>query len=232
MKAHACVGQVSSSVVASGFGRAVAPLNPRAKTSLLWALALVLAMPACGDVVREGRSPVSLVVDKLEAAPSGGFGKDIFTTVLFSDVIVNVTSPSPCTTEAPCPTVYSDVGRATVHLEPKDVSVAPTSNNQVTIRRIHIAYRRADGRNTPGVDVPYGVDEAVTVTVPPSGLQTVTFEMVRHVAKEEPPLVQLQRNPSIINTIADVTLYGADLVGNEIVATGSLSIEFGNFGDQ
>jgi hypothetical protein len=55
---------------------------------------------------------------------------------------------------------------------------------------------------------------------------------VRHVAKEESPLVQLVANPNIINTIAEVTFYGRDQVGNDISATGSISIEFGNFGDQ
>jgi hypothetical protein len=55
--------------------------------------------------------------------------------------------------------------------------------------------------------------------------------MVRHVAKEESPLVQLIRNPQIISTIAHVTFYGRDAVGNEISVTGSIGIEFGNFGD-
>ena len=49
--------------------------------------------------------------------------------------------------------------------------------------------------------------------------------------KEEPPLVQLVANPSIIHTIAEVTFYGTDLVGNAVTVTGSMSIEFGNFGD-
>ena len=36
----------------------------------------------------------------------------------------------------------------------------------------------------------------------------------------------------LINAIADVTFYGRDQVGNDISVTGSISIEFGNFGDQ
>ena len=57
------------------------------------------------------------------------------------------------------------------------------------------------------------------------------FEIVRHVAKGETPLVQMIANLNIINAVADVTLYGTDLVGNDVSATGSISIEFGNFGD-
>ena len=54
---------------------------------------------------------------------------------------------------------------------------------------------------------------------------------MRHTAKEESPLVQLKTNGVIISTIADVTFYGRDQVGNEISVTGSIRIDFGNFGD-
>jgi hypothetical protein len=120
----------------------------------------------------------------------------------------------------------------TLHLVPKDFLIEPTSNNQVTLTRYHVTYRRADGRNTPGLDVPFGFDGAATGTVPPTGALTLSFELVRHVAKQESPLAQLVLSPNIINTIADVTFYGTDLVGNAVSASGSMSIEFGNFGDR
>jgi hypothetical protein len=194
-------------------------------------IAVFAATASCGDVVRSGRSPVLLVMDSLTGAPSGGHGAGAFTQTLQSDVIVFLSSPAPCTPEAQCPAVFSDSGQAVLRLVPKDISVAPTSNNAVTITRYHISFRRADGRNVPGTDVPYGYDGAVTATVGESGTTTISFELVRHVTKEEPPLVQLTVNPSIIHTIAEVTFYGADLVGNAITVTGIMSIEFGNFGD-
>ena len=80
--------------------------------------------------------------------------------------------------------------------------------------------------------MPYGFDGAVTATVPADGAATMGFELVRHVAKEESPLVQLIANPQIITAIAEITFYGRDQVGNDISVTGSISIEFGNFGDQ
>ena len=46
------------------------------------------------------------------------------------------------------------------------------------------------------------------------------------------PLVQLVANGVIISTIADITFYGQDLVGNEISVKGSMLIDFGNFGDR
>jgi len=97
---------------------------------------------------------------------------------------------------------------------------------------VHIKYVRADGRNIQGIDVPYEFDAAATATVPATGTVTVGFQLVRHDAKMESPLVQLKTNGVIITTIAQVTLYGRDQVGNDISATGSLEVDFGNFGDQ
>jgi hypothetical protein len=194
-------------------------------------LVLAAASTSCGDVVRSGRAPVLLVIDSLAGAPGGGHGAGTFTQTLQSDVIVLVSSPPPCTPAAQCPSVFSDSGQAVLRLVPKNISVAPTESNAVTITRYHISFRRADGRNIPGQDVPYGYDGAVTATVAETGATTINFELIRHVTKEESPLVQLTVNPSIILTIAEITFYGTDLVGNAVTATGSMSIEFGNFGD-
>jgi len=180
-------------------------------------------------VVREGRSPVYLVIDSLQAAQ--GNKPTTLGGQLISDVITNVITPAPCSAAAPCPTVFNDQGSVVFRLTPKDVGIAPTTNNQVTITRYRVTYKRADGRNTPGVDVPYGFDGAITGTVPATGTATFGFELVRHVAKEESPLVQLIANPQIINAIADVVFFGRDQVGNDISASGSISIQFGNFGD-
>jgi hypothetical protein len=173
-----------------------------------------------------------LVIDSLQGAPGGGHGANTFGGTLFSDVITLVTQPAPCAPENPCATVFSDSGQVVLHLAMKDATVAPTSNNAVTITRYVVNYRRNDGRNTPGVDVPYSFDGAVTGTVNGTTSTTLTFELVRHQAKETGPLVQLISNGNIITTIADVTFYGKDQVGNDVSVTGSIVIEFGNFGDQ
>ena len=108
---------------------------------------------------------------------------------------------------------------------------APSTNNAVTISRFHVEYVRADGRNTPGVDVPYPFDNAVTGTVTAGGQRTLGFEIVRSVAKREAPLVQLIDSANVISTIARVTFYGRDQVGNDVSVTGSIQIDFANFGD-
>ncbi len=190
--------------------------------------AAALANASCGDVVRSSRAPVMLVIQSMQAAQ--GNAPTTFFAFLNSDVLNFVTSPSPCSAESPCPTVFNDPGQATVTVVMKDVSITPTTNNQVTINRYHVSYTRADGRNTPGVDVPYGFDGGATVTVAPGATATIGFDLVKHTAKEEAPLVQLINGQNLISVIATVTLYGTDLVGNEVSATGTIQITFGNFG--
>jgi hypothetical protein len=198
----------------------------------IFALAAATAAASCGDAAREGRAPVSLVLNQLTASAGGGHNANQQSATLFSDVIVNVTSPDPCSALKPCPTIFADSGSATMSLQSKNPTIAPSGINAVTIDRVHIEYVRADGHNTPGVDVPFAFDGAVTATVPASGTAGVSFEIVRHAAKEESPLIQLISSPTIITTICHVTFYGHDQAGNAINVTGSIQIDFGNFGDQ
>jgi hypothetical protein len=192
--------------------------------------ALVAASTSCGDVVRDGKSPVLLVIDSLTAAAGAS---TTFGTNLFSDVQTIVTTGGVCSITNPCPTVFADNGRVALRIVPKDVVglASPTTNNEVTITRYHVKYTRADGRNTQGVDVPYEFDGVVTVTVPVGQGASVGFELVRHTAKEEPPLVQLITSRTIITSLVEVTFYGKDRVGNDVSVTGSILVEFGNFGD-
>jgi hypothetical protein len=197
--------------------------------------ALAAVFASCGDVARQGRAPVFLVIDRLEGG-RGGPDEPEFTGTLFSDVITLVTEPAPCSETTPCATVFPDSGRVTLRIVPKDIGtpLVPTvlsTNNEVTINRYRVTYRRADGRNTPGIDVPFPFDGAVTGTVPISGSIGLAFELVRHVAKNEAPLVQLKTSAKIIATIAEVSLYGEDRVGNDVSVSGTILIEFGNFGD-
>ena len=202
----------------------------------LAAAVMVAATTSCGSVVRDGRAPVFLVVDKLLAI-RGAATPGTPSTPLVSDVITNVTSPAPCSDASPCPTIFGDSGIVTLRLTPKDIgavgaTVTPSTNNEVTITRVHVSYRRTDNRNVEGVDVPYGFDTGATVTVPASGTVDLPFELVRNTAKSEAPLIQLKNNGVIMTAIADVTFYGQDRVGNAISVTGSIGVDFGNFGDQ
>ena len=209
----------------------------RHTSRLIVLAALAAASVSCGDVVRQGSSPVYLVIDSITATRGGGQSTTAATNLL-SDVITNITSPAPCTPANPCPTIFDDTASVTLRAPLKNIgsdptnTLAPTTNNEVTINRIHVEYVRADGRNTPGVDVPFGFDSGLTGTIPAGGTLSIGFELVRNVAKQEAPLVQLRTSSNFINAIAVITFYGTDRTGNAVQVTGQMSIEFGNFGDQ
>jgi hypothetical protein len=134
--------------------------------------------------------------------------------------------------------VLNDLARATFRLTLKNPGVptaplGPSTLNEVTLTRYRVRYIRTDGRNTPGVHVPYGFDGALTVTIPANGTADAVFELVRHSAKEEPPLRQLTNmgGASLINAIAEITFFGQDIAGNEVTVTSSISVNFGDFAD-
>ena len=207
----------------------------RIASRLFAAAALVAASISCGSVVRSSRAPVILVIDPLQGV-RGAATTSTPGSSLVSDVFTIVTSGGTCTTTSPCPTVFADNGQVIMHLVLKDLgsgatAAAPTSNNEVTINRIHVSYRRSDGRNQEGVDIPYGFDTASTFTVPQQGTITFGFPLVRVQAKQEAPLMALRSNGQILSMIGDVTFYGQDVVGNAVSVTGSINIDFGNWGD-
>jgi hypothetical protein len=206
----------------------------RSATRLFGLAALLAASVSCGDAVRQGSSPVYLAIDSLTAI-RGGPTTGTPSSTLISDVITVVTTGGTCSIANPCPTIFGDSGSATLRAPLKDLGatapLTPTSNNDVTITRVHIEYVRADGRNTQGVDVPYAFDSAVTGTIPAGGTTTIGFELVRNAAKEEAPLAQLRTSNNFISAIAMITFYGVDRAGNNLTATGQLTVEFGNFGD-
>jgi hypothetical protein len=57
--------------------------------------------------------------------------------------------------------------------------------------------------------------------------------LVRAQAKLEAPLKALRNGGSaiVISTIADITFYGQDQNGNQVSVTGSISVNFADWGD-
>ena len=124
------------------------------------------------------------MIERIGAA-SGGTNDDQIPTLLQSDVLT-------------AGSVFDDIGRVTARVALKDPGTAenptaPTSANFVTVTRYRVVYRRSDGRNTPGLDVPFPVDGAVTFTVV-SSPRTAEFVLVRASAKLEEPLRPLVGN--------------------------------------
>jgi hypothetical protein len=198
------------------------------------AMALLAGSVSCGDVVRQGKAPVIVVVDNIQAASGaepgnmGGF--------LLSDVQTLEEQEIGGETVS-VPVIFNDIAQATMRLIPKDagtgaVSLNPTPWNAVTINRYRITYIRTDGRNTAGVDVPFPVDGAMTATLSASPL-IVPFEIVRHQQKLEQPLASLANfgGRLFITTIAEITFYGADQTGNDVQAKATINVSFSDYAD-
>ncbi len=190
----------------------------------LGAVAISVAAAGCGgSFVRDGRSPVRLVIDQLNVNDDQN--------TLQSDVRKTT---DPCSVQFPC--TFNDVATVTLHIELRDPGSVgspsiPTGLNSVTITHYRVAYKRTDNNNIQGVDIPYAFDSALTFTVPATGSGNAAFQLVRHSAKEEAPLRALGPNNDIISTIAEVTFFGHDQAGNDISVVGYMGVDFGDFAD-
>lgn len=190
------------------------------KTLTFTSLVAALMVAGCGDP-SQGRSPSRVVIDEIKVA-QGGSSPTFANGPLNSDVIT-------------AGVIVNDLAEVTMELILKDQGVPGTVNqpsalNAVTFTRYHVEYRRADGRNTPGVDIPYAFDGATTFTVAGDAVTTIV-EVVRHVAKLESPLAALASDQKVINTITTVTFYGKDQAGNNVKVSADLQVNFGNFAD-
>lgn len=197
------------------------PATRRRGLRVATAILVAVAASACGDMQREGTGSSFLIVDALTAAP--GAEPDKFGNTLFSDVI---------TTKEGQTGVFADIGKVSFSLAMKDAgsATAPTTANFITVDRYHVTFIRSDGRNKPGVDVPYPFDGAFTTTVGGEGANGA-FTIVRHTSKLEAPLLALGSSGVIISTLAEVTFYGHDQTGREASASARMSVDFGNFQD-
>jgi len=190
--------------------------------TLLTLIMNLLVSTSCGDVSRTGRAPAFLVIDFMKAASGAQTGQ--FGDALQSDVVTDGS-------------VFDDLGQVQVRVLLKDqgnpgATAGPSNLNWLKITRYRVVYRRADGRNTPGVDVPHSFDGAVTMTVT-NQPQFLSFTLVRAQAKVEAPLFALRLGGGaiFISTIADVTFYGDDLTGNGFQGSGSISVHFADWAD-
>jgi hypothetical protein len=117
-------------------------------------------------------------------------------------------------------------------LDPKSINGA-SPYNDILITRYIVTFQRADGKNAQGIDVPYSFEGSMSVLVPIGTATTATFILVREVAKQEPPLLNLKdANPGdAIYATAKVDFYGHDGANKLVKATGYLSVTFANYGN-
>lgn len=190
------------------------------------------SLTSCADLASTGTGPSFLIMESVAGSAGGDAG---FTSSLLSDVetLVDVTTGGVTVKQ---PTIFNDLGQATIRAEMKNAlsTTAPSAINSVTLTSYRVRFRRTDGRNTEGVDVPYGFDGATTATIFIGQSATVGFDLVRHQAKLEKPLITLVGGGGLIHisTIAEVTFFGRDQAGNQVSITGSIDVQFADFGDE
>ncbi len=203
----------------------------------LWQVAGVTAIAAsmaCTADGRPGQANSFLMVDTLLAA--SGARPTAFGGTLPSDVQTYV-SATVNGQQVRVPRVFEDLAQVTFRLAMKSPGsptqpAAPATVNFITVRGYRVTFRRSDGRNTPGVDVPYTFDGALTLTVRAEPA-SATFVLVRMQAKEEAPLRALVgRGGAIaISTLAEITFFGADQAGRDVIVTAQISVNFADWGD-
>jgi hypothetical protein len=192
------------------------------KTGALILGGVLAASSGCTDAARNGEGDSYLVITTLQGAAGtdGTLG-----STLASDV-VNVDEATGATS------IAADRGEVAFQLVMKDAGgPGPSPVNAITVTQYHVEYVRGDGRNTPGVDVPFPFDGAVTLTV--DGAGSTGFTLVRIQAKQEAPLRSLRfgGGARVISTVARVTFYGHDQAGRSVSVTGNIEVNFSDWAD-
>lgn len=200
--------------------------GPASRLLAVMVVALLLTAASCKTGTEDDNtSNVYVQILSMDAAAGeigGGVGATV--SVLLSDVCFANDDFPPCT-------VINDNGVVTMSAFAKDSTAAFSSVNNVVFERYRVTYIRADGRNVPGVDVPYPFDGSINFTLPANGSEVERgFVVVRHQAKRESPLREIAFNSSgILSVIAQIDFYGHDVAGRAVLVTGYLNITFADF---
>ena len=147
---------------------------------------------------------------------------------LFSDICDN-SATAGCV-------VFNDSALITLRGQPKDQGSPLSTVNSIVFERYRVTYIRSDGRNVPGVDVPYPFDGASNFQLLADGTTNDRILMVvRQQAKLETPLRELRGDAGapgnlILSVIAQIELFGRDGAGRSIKVTAFLNITFADFG--
>ena len=134
-------------------------------------------------------------------------------------------------------TVIADVAKATLaakRIEPVPPQLGSSQYNSIMLTRYVVSYTRSDKPNAiEGVDVPYSFEGSLSTLIEIDSSVTISFVIVREVAKLEAPLINLRQGGAeqVLEVTANVDFYGHDLANNAVksTSTGILSIFFANY---
>lgn len=186
--------------------------------SISFVLSVLLILSACNPIEDDSKSSSMLIIESIRGTDNDGNAADY----LQSDVLRESA-------------VYADIATATLRAETLDPDpVLGTSQyNDIIVNRYTVSYSRVDGKNSPGVDVPLPFEGSLSALVKVGNTTSISFVVVREVAKLEPPLIRLAegRAEGVLQVIATIDFYGQDLTNNKVKATGYLTIYFANYVD-
>lgn len=193
----------------------------------VWTLSLILLAQVTGCTVQtatedDDTTNTFVRVNSLVAAEADQ-GDELFSDVCLSDP----DDPEVCT-------VTNDNAQVFMSAQAKDLTRLQSNVQDVVFNRYRVTYIRADGRNTPGVDVPHPFDGAATFRVPIDGTEASrVFMIVRPQAKLESPLREMVGGggSQVLSVLAQVDFFGTDIAGRTIQVTASISITFADFAD-
>lgn len=194
------------------------------RTAVLAAAALVLA--ACNPIENETGSNSLLTIETLTALNMEGQEVNFCQSdVLYTDPQTGATS------------IVADIAKVALSadlLDPDPV-LGASQYNDIELFKYGVTYRRSDGRNTEGVDVPYAFEEGMSGIIRIGQTASFSFILVREAAKQEPPLINLlmpsNRGETLVVT-AQIDFYGKDLAGRAVKATGYIPVTFADFANQ
>ena len=159
--------------------------------------------------------------------------------------IVTVNSNAPLLSDVTnAGVVAADLVTVSVANRAKNPAVTlPQVDMAVFMERYEVVYRRSDGRNVQGVDVPFAISGPLTgvVDVATGGnALDLSIEVVRIQQKLEPPLRNLRGAGAntdapggtaiTLTVVAEITVYGRTTVGQVVSDSASLQIDFADFG--
>jgi hypothetical protein len=153
-------------------------------------------------------------------------GKDLEgedSTTVFSDVVTKGS-------------IINDNGVVALQSLPLDPLEDGTPYMDVLVDQIDVVFKRTDGRNVEGVDVPYSFTQPVSMLAPITGEDVeIPFVLIRHIAKLEAPLLALKELTSqgkILELVAQVTVHGKDTGGHRVApVTGYITVWCSDFAD-
>ena len=197
------------------------------KLKIFGLIIVALAMTACntGCNALENKSTSASMLQIVSLTGNDLKGNEGSTTV-FSDVITGGGG------------IINDNGVAELAAHPLDPLLTTdeiTPYMEVLVDQIDVVFKRTDGRNVEGVDVPYSFTQPMSMLVPFDAKTKIPFVLIRHDAKLEAPLLALREvytQPVVLQLVATVTLHGKDLGGHRVApVTGYISVWCANFAD-